>query len=227
MYGCVREGKTPQMSGDAYVCCFDIETQNKITDMPGKFREDKIKLLDISCASIVKLPAELCLDPATRERAMEMATTTTYWIDGEGTQSMQAMCEALSGAELIVGYNLAGFDYLTTNKYFAQQDDFRRCCEKTLDVFSRIRDATGTWYKLNSLLQLNGLAMKTADGLQAIEYWAEGKRDVLQEYCEVDTQQCTRLALLPTLQLGAGRTLSNYNFGIATALISLRASRDM
>jgi len=77
------------------------------------------------------------------------------------------------------------------------------------------------------LLNLNGLAMKTADGLKAIEYWNEGKRDVLQEYCEVDTQQCTRLALLPTLQLGAGRTLSNYNFGIATALISLRASRDM
>jgi hypothetical protein len=149
-----------------YIAVWDIETQNKIQDMPGRFREDKIKLLEISCASVVKLPSELCLDPADRERAMELSSTTTYWVDGEGATSMQAMCEVLCGAELVVGYNLANFDFLCAKKYFANPDEYRGCCEKTLDVFSRIRDATSVWWKLDRLLSLNGLSTKTADGLQ-------------------------------------------------------------
>ena len=209
-----------------YVAVWDIETQNKIQDMPGRFREDKIKLLDISCASIVKIPLELCLDSETRQAAMELSTTATYWVDGEAETSLKAMCSALKGAELIVGYNLAGFDWLVAKKYFVNQDEFKECCEKTLDVFSRIRDATGVWYKLDSLLKLNGLEAKTADGLQAITWWKEGKRELLREYCEVDTQQCARLALLGELQLGAGRRLGNYNFGIAAAVAALTWSKQ-
>jgi hypothetical protein len=210
-----------------YVCVFDIETQQKIEDMPGRFREDKIKLLSISCASIVKIPSELCIDPKDRELAMEMASTQTFWIDGDGQASLEAMCVLLENAEMIVGYNLAGFDWLVCKKYFRNVEAFQKCCEKTLDVFSRIRDATGVWYKLDNLLKVNGLETKTADGLMAIAYWAEQKRDVLQEYCEVDTKQCARLALLPTLELGAGRVLSNYNFGIASALSSIRRSQQI
>ena len=212
---------------EEYVAVWDIETQDKIQNMIGRFREDKIRLLEISCASIVKIPCELCLDSANRERAMELSTTKTYWVDGEGDQSMEAMCSALKSAELVVGYNLAGFDWLSSKKYFSNQDDFRACCEKTLDVFSRIRDATGVWYKMDSLLKLNGLETKTADGLQAIAWWHEGERNLLKEYYECDTEQCGRLALLPELELGAGRKLSNYNFGIASALAALRKSSDL
>ena len=161
----------------AYVAVWDIETQDKIQDKPGKFREDKIKLLNISCASVVKIPSGLCIDPEDRERAMEMAVTTTYWIDGYPAQSMgvaegsriddlNAMCAVLDGAEMIVGYNLAGFDWLVTKKYFRSEEAFQKCTAKTLDVFSRIRDATGVWFKLDNLLRLNGLDTKTADGLQ-------------------------------------------------------------
>jgi hypothetical protein len=210
-----------------YVAVFDVETKSKISDMPGRFREDKIKLLEISCASIVTIPSELCLDPSDRERAMEVSKTTTYWCDGEGANSMDAMCAALKGAELVVGYNVCGFDWLSAKKYFKNPDDFRACCEKTLDVFSRIRDATGVWSKLDRLLEMNGLETKTADGLIAIQWWADGERTLLKQYCERDTQQCARLALLPELSLGAGRMLSNYNFGVASALAALRASGEV
>lgn len=212
---------------DSYVCCFDIETQQKITDMPGRFRDDKIKLLDISCASTVMIKSDICLDPADRERAMESAVTKTFWVDGGSNgESLADMCALLTGAELIVGYNLAGFDWLTTKKYFSDSASYNSCREKTLDVFSRIRDATSVWYKLDNLLKINALQSKTADGLQAIQWWADGERELLKEYCEIDTQQCMRLALLPALHLGGGRTISNYNFGIASALASIR-TRDV
>ena len=206
-----------------FVAVFDVETQQKITDMPGRFREDKVKLLLISCASVVELPMHLCTNPDDRERAMELSVTKTYWTDGDSHTSIHAMIDRLLKAELIVGFNLVGFDWLLMRKYFSTDEMYHKCMNKTLDVFSRIRDATTTWYKLDALLALNGLSTKTADGLQAIAWWEAGKRAELQEYCEVDVEQCARLALLPTLALSGGRTLANYNFGIASALAGLRA----
>jgi hypothetical protein len=69
--------------------------------------------------------------------------------------------------------------------------------------------------------------MKTGDGLLAIEHWRLQQREPLQAYCEVDTQQCCKLALLPVLELGDGRRLDNYNFGVASALSALRRSNDL
>lgn len=221
----VLEGIVSKMNSETppYVCIFDIETQQKINDMNGKFREDKIRQLSISCASVVKIPSELCLDPENAERAMEMATTKTFWVDGEGSESLEAMCKLLVKAELIVGYNLASFDWAVSKKYFRTFDDYNGCCERTLDVFSRVRDVTGKWFKLDSLLKLNHLETKSADGLQAIDWWKQGERELLKQYCELDTQLCARLALLPKLSLGGDRFLKNYNFGIASALVSIRA----
>ena len=196
---------------------WDIETQNRIDEMPGRYREDKIKLLPISCASIVKIPSELCLDPADRERAMELSSTTTYWVDGEGPRSMAAMCDVLLGAELVVGFNLAGFDYLSAKKYFKNPDDYHRCCEQTLDVFSRIRDATGVWYKLDRLLSLNGLATKTADGLQV-------KRNCLQ----LSTPHTKRNFVTPLHRRSRGGQMSSassYKSIARSTRSSARASR--
>ena len=213
------------MSGedDVYVAVWDIETQEAINDMPGRFRDDKIKLLNISCASIVKIPSKLCVDSADREKAMEASTTHTFWIDGVASESMESMVAMLVGAELVVGYNLCGFDWMVAKKYFVSFDEYDACLNKTHDVFSRVRDATGVWYKLDTLLQTNSLTSKTADGLQAIRWWKEGRREVLGEYCEVDTQQCARLSLLPGVNLGGGRRLPNFVFGTASALAALRA----
>jgi hypothetical protein len=175
---------------DPYVAFFDIETAEKIDDMPGRFRDDKIKQLTISCASVMMTPLSLCLDPANRERAIEMSTMRTFWVDGEGGTSLDAMCAILSASELIIGYNLAGFDWMVAEKYFRVGDDFRRCREKTHDVFSRVRDATGVWHKLDTLLMLNAIERKTADGLIAIRWWKEGNRTDLQTYCEGGKHFC-------------------------------------
>ena len=168
---------------------FDIETANRIDQMAGRFREDKIKNLTISCASVLTMPSEFCIHPRDAERAMELSSMKTYWVrchasvlhtlcahrrvcaaqvDGEGPESLVAMVEVLTNAELIVGYNLAGFDWLVMEKYIAEQGVFRRCCTRTHDIFSRVRDACPTqrWPKLDTLLSLNGLESKRADGLQ-------------------------------------------------------------
>lgn len=212
-----------------FVAIFDIETQDKISDMPGRFRDDKIARLQVSCASIICVDSELVLDPDDAERAIELATMHTFWRDGDQRNGMAAMIELLDRAEMIVGYNLFGFDYTVVKKYYRSRAVFDAHRAKTHDIFSSLRDATGTWFKLDRLLELNGLGMKTADGLEAIAMWATGRREELREYCEGDVRQCARLGMLRSLDVDGvdGVRLPNYCFGIASALTALRFSSGL
>jgi len=211
------------MDADApYIAIWDTETQQKIDDMVGKYREDRIRKLSISCGSVLVIPSELCLDPVNSERALELSTMRTFWCDGEGQNSLASMFDLVAGAELNVGYNLFGFDFLVAEKFFSSRELHRKARMRCHDVFQRVRDVTNVWHKLDTLLKLNGQAQKTADGLLAIKMWAEGNRRDLQEYCEQDTLQLARLALQRELQIGGGLTLPNDIFGIATALTSRR-----
>jgi hypothetical protein len=209
-------------AGAPYVCVFDIETAERIDNMVGKFREDRIRKLTISCGSALCLPSELCLDPINAERALEMATMKTFWVDEEGPTSLKALTELIAGAELNVTYNGIGFDNLVIEKYFQERVLNRQMRMRQLDVFQRVRDVTGVWSKLDTLLKMNGQATKTADGLQAIEWWRVGNRTDLQHYCEQDVRQLARLALQRELQIGGGLTLPNDVFGIASALTARR-----
>ena len=79
--------------------------------------------------------------------------------------------------------------------------------------------------KLDHLLQINGLATKTADGLQAISWWKEGERALLQEYCEQDVRALARLLILNQIKLPKINAVApNFVFGIASALAARRAS---
>ena len=213
-----------QHPNDAFVAIFDIETQEAIRSVPGATRDEKVTRLQVSCASVLCLPSEFVLDPAQAERAIELGTMQTFWRDGDTHRDMRALVRLLDKAEMIVGFNLVGFDWIVMKKYYHNRPLYERHRAKTHDVFSRVRDATGVWYKLDRLLALNGLGMKTADGLEAIRMWEEGRRDELQDYCESDVRQCARLALRGTLDVDAadGMPLDNHNFGIAAALTALR-----
>ena len=214
------------MEGDdaPYVAFFDLETAERIDEMTGRYREDKVKQLTVSCASVLIVPSELCVDPKDREKAIEMGAMRTYWVDGEGSTSLQAMVDVLCRAELTCGYNVAGFDWPVLRKYFSSHTALQRCLARSHDIFSRVRDVTSVWYKLDRLLTVNGLETKTADGLMAIQWWKAGNREDLQLYCECDVRQMARLALLPSLDLGGGNSLPNHVHGVAAALASVRAS---
>ena len=99
---------------------------------------------------------------------------------------------------------------------------------KTHDIFARLREATGFWYKLDNLLKENDVPAKTSNGLQAITWWQDGERALLQEYCEGDVKNLTKLAVKPQLKLPrTSFRAPNHVFGIASALASVRASAQL
>jgi hypothetical protein len=209
---------------EPFVAVWDVETQQKIDDVHGRFRDDRIKKLSISCASVVLLRSELCMDPVSAPRALEEAKTRTYWIDGDVGNDVPAMVELLARAEVNVTYNGAGFDLLVLKQY-ADDAAFDAICTRSHDIFARVRDAQPgrRWPKLDTLLELNELPTKEADGLQAIRWWQEDKRELLQSYCESDTRSTAALGLLETVCVGVERRLPNAVFGIASALAARRA----
>jgi hypothetical protein len=214
----------PFGDGVEYVAVFDIETQDRIRRTSGSTRADQIALLQVSCASVLCIRSDLALDPTRAEEALEGAVMKTYWRDHDGETSLGRMVEALEHAELLVCYNGLGFDFPVLKKYYRSVEQYNTHTNKTHDIFLRVREVLGWWPKLDALLNANGLALKTADGLEAIKMWEEGRREELQTYCESDTRQCARLGLRETIRIPGGGHASNHTAGIASALASMRHS---
>jgi len=62
----------------------------------------------------------------------------------------------------------------------------RRWNRKTTDILERCREVHRHTFSLNKLCEANGIAVKTGDGLLAIQLALERKWDELREYCEHD-----------------------------------------
>ena len=80
-----------------YVVFFDLETQNKIEDQVGRFREDRTRNLSVSCGCSLRVDSDLILQG--KEEQAPQAVASTYWIDGAG--GMEGLLEEFDGAVLI------------------------------------------------------------------------------------------------------------------------------
>jgi hypothetical protein len=177
-----------------YVVFWDLETQNKIEDQVGRFHEDKVRKLSVSCACTMMCDSDLILQ-GKEDQAFKEAVETTFWIDGVG--GMEPMLKQFDSAELIVGFNSNGFDHPVMSQYY-HGNRARELSHtfKAHDFFRKIIDAqAGRWPKLDKLLALNGESPKTANGLVAITWWASGNRKELEEYCKADVALMAKLAI--------------------------------
>lgn len=213
---------TPAASPAAedYVAFFDVETQDRIAQMPGRSHDEKVPHLQISVACVLTAPSHLCMRPEDAPEALQQATTHSFWREKDG--DMRAMIELLLNARAVVGFNVFGFDYKVLKKH-ARGGEMMAISIKTLDVFSRVRETTGTWYKLDLLLTLNGLAAKTGDGLEAITMYENGEYERLQSYCASDVRLTAQLALLQRMKVASNVYLPAHVFGIAPFLHSMQA----
>lgn len=87
-------------------------------------------------------------------------------------------------AERIIGFNSEHFDVPILNKYYT--GDLTRIAH--LDLLKVVKEVTGRRYKLNDLAKATLQIEKSADGLQAMEWFKEGKMDLIKQYCEQDVK---------------------------------------
>ncbi len=99
-----------------------------------------------------------------------------------GQDELDGLCEILSGVKLVVGFNVRRFDYAVLAgcvKY-----DFGRL--RTLDMLEHVKRRLGYRLSLDHLAQATLGASKSADGLQALEWWKQGRLEEIATYCQAD-----------------------------------------
>jgi DEAD/DEAH box helicase domain-containing protein len=143
------------------IVVFDLETQKSFEEVGGR---EGMRKLGLSLGVVYSF--------------REDAFTTYHEAD------VAALIDALTAAELVVGYNLLGFDYEVLQGY--QQTDWRQV--KTLDIMLELQARLGFRPKLDSVASATLGAAKSADGLQALAWWKQGRLDLIEKYCTDDVR---------------------------------------
>jgi len=151
----------PEQEEEDHVVVFDLETQLSAAEVGGW---NKTYLMRVSCGVVWD------------NRSDEF---TTYF-----EQDVPKLIEHLQAADLIVGFNCIGFDYSVLRGYSSY--DFRKL--ETLDMLREIKEQLNFRVSLNSLAQATLEEEKSADGLQALRWWKQGRLDLIEKYCRDDVR---------------------------------------
>ncbi len=143
------------------VVVFDLETQRSFRDVGGR---TAMRDLGMSVGVVYSFR-----DDAFRA-----------YLEAEAA----ALIDRLRSAELVVGFNLLGFDYEVLKGY----RDVPLEKAPTLDIMFDLQDKLGFRPKLDSVVQATLGAAKSADGLQALVWWKEGRLDLIEKYCTDDVR---------------------------------------
>ncbi len=106
----------------------------------------------------------------------------TYVIYGE--KQVDDLLKDLQRADLVVGFNNLRFDYEVLHGYTAY--DLRQL--PTLDMLVEIQKKLQHRLSLDSIATATFGVEKTAEGLQAIEWYRQGKMAEIAEYCCYDVK---------------------------------------
>jgi len=85
-------------------------------------------------------------------------------------------------ADIIIGYNSEHFDIPILNKYYA--GDLTKI--KSVDLLKEVKNVLGRRLKLDNLAEATLGRGKTADGLEALQWWKQGLKEKVRDYCLAD-----------------------------------------
>jgi DEAD/DEAH box helicase domain-containing protein len=140
---------------------FDVETQRSFEEVGGR---QNMRDLGISVA-VAYVAAE---DSYRVYREAELA----------------ALVELLRSAPLVVGFNVIDFDYRVLSRYTG----FNLSTLPTRDLLADIHKQLGFRLKLDDVALSTLNTPKSADGLQAIQWYRDGNWDELIKYCKQDVK---------------------------------------
>lgn len=139
---------------------FDIETQNTFADVNNDFSK-----LKISCVSIYRYETD-------SYQSFEEHELAKLW-------------PIIEKADRLIGFNSEHFDLPVMNNYYL--GDLSKFPH--LDLMNEVKKNVGFRLKLNDIARATlDNVEKSAEGLQAIRWWNEGKIDEIKKYCEQDVK---------------------------------------
>ena len=166
---------TPEESvKEPRVLYFDLETQKSADDVGGW-----------NNSHLMKLAVGVVWDSIDKKHF-------TYL-----EKDAERLAEKLKTADLVVGFNVIGFDYAVLQPY----SPFDLLEIPTFDMLVYVHKTLGHRLSLNNIAQASLNAEKSADGLISLQWYKEGKIDKIIEYCIQDVE-ITRDVFLHGLEKG-------------------------
>ena len=153
-------------SPESNIVYFDLETQKSAADVGGW----------------------------TNIRRMRLAIGVTYSTatgryEVFSEADAEALVEELSGANLVVGFNVKRFDYTVLAPYTS----VALWRLPTFDMLEHVKRTLGFRLSLDALARATLNQTKSADGLQSLRWWKAGMIDKVAEYCQKDVEITRRL----------------------------------
>jgi DEAD/DEAH box helicase domain-containing protein len=127
-------------------------------------------------------------------RDMRLAAAVTYAAATDvyrnyTEKEVDGLIDTLRGADLVVGYNLLRFDYEVLQAY----TNHRLADLPTIDMLQDLYLTLGWRPTLDSVAAATLGETKSADGLQAVRWFREGKLDKVLAYCRRDVEVTWRV----------------------------------
>lgn len=148
-------------AADIHYGVFDLETQYSAKEVGGWHRAD---LMRVSCG---------VLYDSKENGFFEFSE-----------ERMPRLIEHLGRLDLVVGFNVKRFDYRVLSGY--DSTDFTLF--PTLDLLEDIQRRLGFRISLDHLARVTLGVQKSADGLQALRWWKEGRIREIIDYCRKDVE---------------------------------------
>ncbi len=120
---------------------------------------------------------------------MKVTVVSVYEFEHDRYQSFDEhelanLWPILERAERLIGFNSLHFDLPILGRNYA--GDLTKIPH--LDILKVVKESTGNRIKLNDIARATLQIEKSADGLQAMEWYKEGKIDLIKKYCEQDVK---------------------------------------
>ena len=227
----------PAKRADRYCVVFDCESDGGVPNVAPQDRELHIqRFMQFTVTCALKIPSDAILEQRPQDDIIAASTAMHWWRDVAPESAkgnpIEDLLTLFDDADVIVGFNCLQFDFPLLYRFYKMSQRssetpsqrYMNHRSKCLDIMLRLRDATGSFVKLDTVLKANGLPTKSGSGKEAVRLWADGERDKLMDYCKTDVEVTARLALTETLRL-QDVTVPHQVHGLRCAMASRYAVR--
>ena len=156
-----KPAKTIKRGTESRIQYFDLETQKSADEVGGWGNIHKMRLA-----------VGVVWDSIDQD----------YFVYEE--KDAKTLVEKLQTADLVIGFNVIGFDYTVLQPY----SDFDLQELNTFDMLVDVKKLLNFRLSLNHLAQHTLNAKKSADGLMSLQWYKEGKIDKIVHYCKQDVE---------------------------------------
>jgi len=122
-------------------------------------------------------------------------------------EELHKLWPILERADMLIGFNSDAFDIPLLNRYYPGDLSHMR----SLDLLSEVQKVLGRRIRLQALAEATLKKGKSGDGLKAGDWWREGKRDKVAEYCIEDVRLTREL----------------YDYALANGILKYKDLRDI